>query len=351
MTDPRPMASVSLDVDNLWSYLKTHGDSGWEARPTYLDRFFPPVLDALDELGLPITFFCVGVDADREENAAPFRTLTARGHEIGNHSYEHEPWLHLYPRERLEEEIARAEEAVTRATGQRPIGFRGPGYSWSPDLLEVLAARNYLYDASTLPTFLGPLARMYYFWTAKLTPAQRAERSSLFGTFADGLRPIDPYRWRLASGGTLLELPVTTMPVLRAPFHLSYLLFLSRISEPLMVAYLRTALLACRATGTEPSFLLHPLDLLGGDQVKELAFFPGMDLTGRRKIALFLKVLRILGEHFRLVNMSTHARGILNRSSLRERSVAAEASGVRRQEAAATGHAAAPGAGRLPPGA
>jgi len=54
-----------------------------------------------------------------------------------------------------------------------------------------------------------------------------------------------------------------------------------------MLAYLRTALGLCRATGTEPSFLLHPLDLLGGDQVRELSFFPGMDLTGREKLRIF----------------------------------------------------------------
>jgi peptidoglycan/xylan/chitin deacetylase (PgdA/CDA1 family) len=316
MTDPRPLASVSLDVDNLWSYMKTHGDSGWESRPTYLDRFFPPVLDALDELRLGITFFCVGIDADREENLAAFQSLAARSHEVGNHSYEHEPWLHLYSSEQLIAELARTEDALVRATGQRPIGFRGPGYSWSPALLEILVDRGYLYDASTLPTYLGPLARRYYFMTAKLTVEQRRERAALFGTLHDGLRPVTPYQWRLGSGRTLLELPVTTMPVAKVPFHLSYLLYLSRYSEGLMVAYLRTALAACRLTGTEPSFLLHPLDLMGGDQVRELAFFPGMDLTGRRKITLFLKVLRILGEHFQLVNMSTHARAILARGGL-----------------------------------
>ena len=33
----RPVASVSLDLDNHWSYLKTHGDPQWEDRPSYLD--------------------------------------------------------------------------------------------------------------------------------------------------------------------------------------------------------------------------------------------------------------------------------------------------------------------------
>ena len=30
----RPTASVSLDMDNLWSYLKIHGNPAWADRPT-----------------------------------------------------------------------------------------------------------------------------------------------------------------------------------------------------------------------------------------------------------------------------------------------------------------------------
>jgi hypothetical protein len=320
MTDTRPLASVSLDVDNLWSYMKTHGEPGWEEYPSYLDDFIPPVLEALDRAGLKITFFLVGLDAASAANRGVLRSITAAGHEVGNHSFHHEPWLHLYTRDQMESEIQRAEDAIGEATGQRPLGFRGPGFSWSRDLLEILQSRGYLYDASTLPTFLGPLARAYYFWTAKLTPEQRAQRKTLFGSFKDGFRPVKPYHWELPQGRTLLEIPVTTIPVVKTPFHLSYLLYLSRFSEGLMVAYLRTALAACRATGTEPSFLLHPLDLLGGDHLPQLAFFPGMDLPSSRKIDLFLKVLRILGERFRPVSMSIHARALLARSGLASRS-------------------------------
>ncbi len=315
MSDPRPLASVSLDVDNLWSYMKTHGDAGWESRPSYYDVFFPAALETLDALRLSITFFIVGIDAADPANHAALRSAVAAGHEVGNHSHEHEPWLHRYTPEQLRCEIETAESNIIAASGQRPIGFRGPGYSWSPQLFEILVDRGYLYDASTLPTYLGPLARAYYFWTAKLTPAERADRGSLFGTARDGLRPVRPYRWQLPSGRQLLEIPVTTMPIVKTPFHLSYLLYLSRFSEAAMVAYLRTALVACRATGTEPSFLLHPLDLLGGDQAPALRFFPGMDLSGARKAQVFTRVIGILGEHFRLVPMSTHARAILARPS------------------------------------
>jgi peptidoglycan/xylan/chitin deacetylase (PgdA/CDA1 family) len=315
-------ASVSLDLDNLWSYLKIHGGDAWRDRPSYLDRFVPYMLEVLARLDLRITFFIVGADAAEPRNHAALRLITGAGHEVGNHSFEHEPWLQLYDRRQLEEEIDRTDRAIEEATGARPVGFRGPGFSWSPALLSVLSARGHQFDASTLPTFLGPLARAYYFATAELTPEERERRKELFGRFADGLRPVKPYDWALADGGRLLEIPVTTMPVFKTPFHFSYLVFLSRYSEALMTLYLRTALLACRVTGTEPSFLLHPLDVIGGDQVPELDFFPGMDVPSERKTALLEKVLRTLAEHYELVPMGEHARRIRARGAVPVRAVA-----------------------------
>ena len=119
-----------------------------------------------------------------------------------------------------------AEDAIETALDVRPIGFRAPGYSVSPRLLAALARRGYQYDASSLPTFLGPLARSYYFFTTRLTPAQRAERGELFGTWSAGFEPLKPYWCEIdeRAGETptprrLLEIPVTTLPVLRTPFH------------------------------------------------------------------------------------------------------------------------------------
>mgnify|MGYP000609174259 CR=1 FL=1 len=43
-------ASISLDLDNLWSYMKTHGSDGWESRPSYYDVFVPHMLEVLDRL-------------------------------------------------------------------------------------------------------------------------------------------------------------------------------------------------------------------------------------------------------------------------------------------------------------
>src|SRR5690348_6753317 len=232
----KKLASRPLDLDNQRSCVKTHGDAGWHSYRSYLDVVVPRVLDLLAARGLRITFFVVGQDAALDRNRDAIASLSAAGHEIGNHSFRHEPWLHLYSEEEIDAELSRAEESILEATGRRPIGFRGPGYSLSAATLRVLARRGYQYDASTFPTFLGPLARAYYFMTARLSAAERRRRQKLFGTFQEGLRSLRPYRWR-TEAGTLVEMPVTTMPLLKVPIHVSYLLYLSVCSRRLALAY------------------------------------------------------------------------------------------------------------------
>jgi peptidoglycan/xylan/chitin deacetylase (PgdA/CDA1 family) len=306
MTKQLPICSLSLDLDNQWSYMKTHGDAGWETFPSYLDLVVPRALEILDSFGWKITFFIVGQDAALEKNREALQAIAAAGHEIGNHSFNHEPWLHLYTKHQTADEITRAEEAIEAATGHRPQGFRGPGYSLSRATLEVLAERGYLYDASTLPTYLGPLARWYYFHTAKLTPEEKAQRKILFGGFADGWRPLKPYFWEV-SDRRLLEIPVTTMPILKLPFHFSYLLHIATYSPTLSLLYFRSALALCRAMHVEPSLLLHPLDFLTSDDVPELAFFPAMRCTGSKKRHCLDGFLSVLKHKRQVVGVRSHS--------------------------------------------
>lgn len=306
MAKNKPIASISLDLDNQWSYMKIHGDEGWDQYPSYFHIFVPHVLNVLEELGLKITFFIVGKDTESEENRKYLRMITERGHEVGNHSYNHESWLQTYSYDKIEKEIIAAEEAIEKVTGQRTTGFRGPGFSWSKDLLKVLEKRGYNFDASTLPTYLGPLARMYYFQKSDLSKEEKKARKELFGKFSEGFRKLKPYKWDLGEGKSITEIPVTTMPVFKLPFHLSYLIFIGNISMPLMKIYLNTAVKMCKVSNTPISFLLHPLDLIGGDQVKELAFFPGMNVTSDKKVTIFKEVIQTLSKHFECVNMSKH---------------------------------------------
>ncbi|MCB0188695.1 MAG: polysaccharide deacetylase family protein, partial [Caldilineaceae bacterium] len=75
-------------------------------------------------------------------HAELLRAVSAAGHEIGNHSFHHEPWLHLYSEAQINNELAQTEEYLIGVTGQKPVGFRGPGYSCSEATLRVLAHRG-----------------------------------------------------------------------------------------------------------------------------------------------------------------------------------------------------------------
>lgn len=317
-TNDKPLASLSLDLDNQWSYMKTRGDPAWESLPSYLDVIVPRALRFLDERGLKITFFIVGEDAARPENRSALAAITAAGHEVGNHSFRHEPWLHRYSDDDVESEIARAEAAILEATGQRPIGFRGPGFSISASVLATLKRRGYRYDASTFPTFLGPLARAYYFLTTRLDKEQREQRNNLFGGLREGLRPVRPYKWRLG-GGSLLEIPVTTMPIFRLPFHVSYLIYIAGFSFGLARLYFSTALTLCRWTRVQPSLLLHPLDFLGADdRLEPLKFFPGMNIPSATKLAWLDSFISTFRHRYTVVPMGTHADALEATSALPE---------------------------------
>jgi hypothetical protein len=307
---PLPFASVSLDLDNLWSYLKTHGEPGWQEYPSYLGTVVPRVLEILNSHTMRITWFIVGKDAADPKHHSVLRSIVEAGHEVGNHSFHHEPWLHLYSEAEIDRELAETEAAIREATGVTPNGFRGPGFSHSPTLLNVLKKRGYRYDCSTFPTFLGPLARAYYLMTAKTMSAEeREKRKKLFGRFEDGFGPLKPFEWDTPSG-KLLEIPVTTMPVFKVPIHLSYLLYLGGFSRALAKLYWRTALTMCRVAGVELSLLLHPLDFMGSDDTDRLGFFPAMKSPHAGKVALARELFEMLQSSYRCGPMGEHAERI-----------------------------------------
>ncbi len=308
----KPTASLSLDLDNKWSYMKTHGDVGWESFPSYLDIVVPRALEFLKERNLEITFFIVGQDAALDKNLDALSQIPKAGHEIANHSFNHEPWLHLYSKEQLITEFEKTESAISRFTNQKLIGFRGPGYSLSPTVLEVLAERGYEYDCSTLPTYIGPLARAYYFLASpNMSASEREKRKKLFGNLSDGFQSLKPYRWQIGEK-SLVEIPVTTLPIFKVPIHASYVIYLSTFSKLAAKMYWKTAVQMCKMTGTQLSLLLHPLDFMSGEDAPELKFFPAMNLPLEEKLAFLSEILETFGESFSILNMKQHAESVAN---------------------------------------
>ncbi len=302
----RPRASLSLDLDNLWAYLRTRGDQSWRAMPSFFDLAIPRLRDFFAASEWSITIFAVGQDLELTGHRALFESLVGAGHEIGNHSYTHRIDFHRLDSEAVVAELATTERLLESVGASRPSGFRGPSFRLSPTVIEVLAARGYAYDASTFPTFVGPLARRYLGKKPGTSPAPDGDHDGVFGGWRDGLRPLKPYRWR-CGGRTVVEIPVTTFPLARTPIHFTYINFIADKSPCAAEAYFAAALMACRLTGTAPSLLLHATDFIGSDDSACPRFLPGMMRKSEEKIAFLRQLLHRYYDEFEVMPLAGFA--------------------------------------------
>src|SRR5205809_4048323 len=83
----------------------------------------PAALEALREAGAAATFFLVGEQVRRAPALAA--EVVAAGHAVGLHCHRHRHLMFLAPRP-VEDDLARAEEAIAAATGGAPRLYRPP---------------------------------------------------------------------------------------------------------------------------------------------------------------------------------------------------------------------------------
>jgi peptidoglycan-N-acetylglucosamine deacetylase len=105
----------------------------------------PRLLELLTRYGLRQTFFVPGWCIERYPQTV--EAILAAGHELGHHGYMHEK-LNQIGRAEEQETLERGIEAIVKASGRRPRGFRAPSYSFSRHTLELLFDAGFAYDSS-----------------------------------------------------------------------------------------------------------------------------------------------------------------------------------------------------------
>jgi len=272
--------SVSVDLDGLGCYAAIHGlslrldERAERAVPELAVQRFCELFEAL---GVRATFFVIGRDA----GIAPARLKAAggAGHEIASHSYAHDYALSRRSREEIAQDLALAERAIEDACGSRPRGFRAPGYTLSPALLDAVRERAYAYDSSLLPSPPYYAAKA----AALAVYALRGRSSqSILGGLRQLFAPRGPHRRR-----GVRELPVATLPGLRAPVIGS--------------TVLPFPWLARRAfAGGHLNLELHGIDALDATDVPQeiAAAQPGLRMRAAEKLRRLRGLLETLpGEH------------------------------------------------------
>jgi peptidoglycan/xylan/chitin deacetylase (PgdA/CDA1 family) len=132
-----------------------------------LDHGYPALLELFARHGIPLTCFVEGWSARQYPDF--LHDLRSRGHEVGMHGWQHEPWSELSDAQ-AEDLAMRATASIRDATGQNPRAFRAPGGKSTPFTTTLLSRLGYDIDASytdsNAPEMLSAtLASIPYQWS------------------------------------------------------------------------------------------------------------------------------------------------------------------------------------------
>ena len=155
----------------------------------------PLLLDLSEELGIKCTFNVLG--STIEENREILLQIKDEGHEVGCHSFTHEPMdSSVYPHEKIRREIEMGTEAILKGLGVTPLTFRAPYLIGDTFLIKTLEEFGYSVDSTY--------------------------------SIAHHVKPILPYHpsaedWRKEGELNILELPVLGDPVIgESPLERDY---------------------------------------------------------------------------------------------------------------------------------
>ncbi|HYR18222.1 MAG TPA: polysaccharide deacetylase family protein [Myxococcales bacterium] len=299
--------SVSVDLDGLGCYAAIHGLDAGALSERELQAVPVAAVSRLCELfsalRLRATFFAIGGELGIPGSGRALRAAADAGHEVGSHSHAHDYALSRQPAAGIDADLERAERAILDAVGKAPRGFRAPGYTLSPALLEGVRARGYLYDSSLLPSPPYYAAKA----AAIALHAFRGRRSrSILGGVGQLFSPRGPH-WR----GGVRELPVATLPVLRTPV----------IGTVVLAAGERIANALARAGGAggHLNLELHGIDALdASDAGAELAAHqPGLRLAAAEKLRRLRALLDSLRARAESLTLEQSALRLLPRAGSR----------------------------------
>ncbi len=179
---------LTVDLEDWFSveaFETVYEPKQWDDLTPVVERATDKILGMLARRRLRATFFVLGWVADR--HPALIGRVADAGHEIACHSYFHQMVSSLTPEE-FRRDTEMALDAIGRACGVRPIGYRSPTWGMRRDLswaYDILSEYGFRYDSSVFPI-----------------------RHDLYG---DPGAPDRAYPVRLSSGRMMIEIPASTI--------------------------------------------------------------------------------------------------------------------------------------------
>lgn len=106
------------------------------------DEDIDDILDTLDEYDCKSTFFVVGDWAEKYPESV--RKISKRGHEIGNHSYNHADYMKMSS-EKIEEDLARCDRVIENIIGKKTELVRAPSGGYNNTVIQTCEKNGYKY--------------------------------------------------------------------------------------------------------------------------------------------------------------------------------------------------------------
>lgn len=152
--------NLGFDFDSSSVWMESFGKTSqvYMSRGEYgAEVCVPRILDLLDKYKIKANFFIPGHTADTFADTC--REIVRRGHEVCHHGYVHEDPTDLsYHKE--EAIMVKGLEALDRI-GVQPVGYRSPGFDFSPNTMDILLKYGIKYDSSLMGNDFYPYRPAY----------------------------------------------------------------------------------------------------------------------------------------------------------------------------------------------
>ena len=142
----------TVDVEDWFhtaNFYKVLNISDWDNQEKRVEKNTETILSILSKSGNKGTFFTLGWVAERYPQL--IKKISAEGHSIASHGYNHQLVYSLTPEE-FRKDISSAKKILEDLTGQEVIGYRAPNFSITDWAIDILQEEGYLYDSSVFPT-------------------------------------------------------------------------------------------------------------------------------------------------------------------------------------------------------
>lgn len=311
-------ASININFDSFAASSRFLG--GGNAISPATDPCYAAVADRFMALAqtyeFKYTIFVVGIDLHDERVRRIVRGWADAGHEIGNHSLEHIQNLGELGKEKIRQQVGESHRLIAECVGYEPKGFVSPGWSMSPELLEVLIDLGYEYDSSLFPSPVMPLVQL----RLKLTAAKRRRgsipllRRDFWGSWLGSRQPYwatPEQPWYNASrqnrSGSILVLPLPTTWWRQPVWHTMAFALPSWFHRMAMINSINSAQAFYYLT--HPNDLIHPA-VDAADLPKEFRRLERVGVPFERKVTMMKEAIEVITERCQIVTMTELATSI-----------------------------------------